>query len=200
MKIGGRLGSRTVLAVSDPSHVLSNYTGIRRQRRSQVSDPYDTNNNGTTPEDIKWTHDLYEGVTDAGSIAFVRNLPTSVTKQQLSKLFNEVGEVVSIKIDPGPLTTARIGFVKKASAAEAAVRFHGYKMQQRLIKVSEFNSLDEKDKQRRIGRDSDEEIDDDANMESLVFQRPFKRTSNHSMRRSILISDAPQRSVFDRMA
>lgn len=197
LKVGGRLGgNRKVIALSDPSVVRQTYNTIRRRREGFVSEPYEALNERRSSDDGRWSHDMYEGdaAGNPGSEAFVRNLPHSVTKQQLVKLFDGVGEVVSVKIDSGPLTTARIAFVKKNSAAEAAERLHGYKFQGRPIKVSEFHSLDSWDAERRV---SQEDMDD--NMAPRP-RRVFLRRATTSTSGPLLISDVPQRSVFDRLS
>lgn len=182
MKVGDRLSSRKVVAMSDRPLLRSVMEDVRQSKLSTSS----------SSNDAKWTHDMYDGniSSNPGSVAFVRNLPASVTKQQLSKLFGGAGEIASIKIDPGPLTTARIGYVKKASAMEATKRFHGQKILNRPIKVSEYNSLDAKDQERKMSKMGKED-------EDFYTEKPF--ALQFPTKRSVLISDVPHRSVFDRL-
>lgn len=185
MKIGGRLGNRRVIAVSDPSFFPSSNISNRRGRTHHSP-------HVKSSDDATWSHDMFEGdaAANPGSEVFVRNLPSSVTKQQLVRLFNAAGDVVSVKIDPGPLTTARVSFLKKNSAADAAKRFHGHKMQGSTIKVSEYQSSESLSKQNQI-------FDDDIMTDT---RRPRRSAAGPTTGRSVLMSDAPQRSVFDRLS
>eukprot|EP00916_Digyalum_oweni_P012507 GHVL01020674.1.p1 GENE.GHVL01020674.1~~GHVL01020674.1.p1 ORF type:complete len:224 (-),score=30.48 GHVL01020674.1:77-748(-) len=86
----------------------------------------------------KWKHDLFKemGPVIPGAEVFVRNLPRGVSQAQLQKLFSRVGDVVNIKIDKGPISTAKIGFLKKSSGFDAVDTLHGHKIGGNTIKVA----------------------------------------------------------------
>ncbi|XP_055388974.1 uncharacterized protein LOC129618171 [Condylostylus longicornis] len=176
----GRARPRRVLRRSDESF------GERHDRPAAAAEP--------SSEDSRWSHDLYEGSSssDPGSVAFVRNLPSSITTQQLHSLFVQAGEIAYVKIDAGALTTARIGFVRKTSSVEAVKRFHGMQIRGRAIKVSEFTSLDAQDAERRNAKTSQNDyLDGDIDMKSSITTR---RITNS--RQSALVSDAPRKSII----
>ena len=68
---------------------------------------------------------------------YVGNLLTSVSKQKLQNLFSQVGDIVSIWINPKhkQITYGFIGFADLASANEACKRFNNEELNFCKIKV-----------------------------------------------------------------
>ncbi|XP_953195.1 uncharacterized protein TA08960 [Theileria annulata] len=73
----------------------------------------------------RWRHDKFESLVSytPGSMIYVRNLPQSVTSDEL-------------KIEKGGLVSAFVGFVGAESAQKAIESFHKSEMNGRTIKVS----------------------------------------------------------------
>jgi len=93
----------------------------------------------------RWQHDQFDGPKTIGSAVFVRNLPQGVsTAEQLAGIFGAAGQVASVQVDAGPLTTATIGFVRQDAANEAERRFHGRWLQGSQMKVSEGDFVAER--------------------------------------------------------
>jgi len=107
---------------------------VRRQRGVRRSAPYETFNHPL--EEMQWDHDQYTGPQPVGSAVFVRSLPKGSTANQVGALFSSAGQVVSVKIDTGPLPTATVGFVRQDAAFAAEKRFHGHWFQGEQLKVS----------------------------------------------------------------
>lgn len=85
----------------------------------------------------RWQHDHFDGPKTVGSSVFVRNLPHGMaTAEHLAAIFAEAGQVASVQVDPGPLPTASVGFLRQDAALEAERRFHGRWLQGSQLKVS----------------------------------------------------------------
>eukprot|EP01066_Platyproteum_vivax_P009203 Platyproteum_vivax@DN4032_c0_g1_i1.p1 len=86
----------------------------------------------------KWRHDRYEGGGSgaAGSEVFVRNLPEQITQMHIQRLFKRAGDVIAVKVDNGPLSTAKVSFLKKNQAQDAVRMLHGHKLMGHAIKVA----------------------------------------------------------------
>lgn len=84
----------------------------------------------------RWQHDQFDGPPTVGSAVFVRGLPSRATAQQVGGLFSSAGQVASVQVDSGPITTATVGFVRRDTASEAERRFHGQWFQGSQLKVS----------------------------------------------------------------
>lgn len=157
------------------------------------------------PDNEEWQHDLYEGhvASNPGSEIFVRNLPSSVTANQLQSLFGKVGVVVAVKLDQGPLPTAKISFLKKNTAADAVDMFTGHKLHGKPIKVC---VLDTRQTQPSVTNDNDDGNDGylpalDSLHRGHQYQQTFRRTLKEKKTKasSFLRSDVPRTSVFDRL-
>jgi RNA recognition motif-containing protein len=131
----------------------------------------------------EWPHDLYleKMSVCAGSKVFVRNLPSSVTEEELCDLFKKFGPIVSVKVDYGPLPTAKISFLKRYSATNAVHSLMKYNMKGKLLKICVLDS--EKDK--TVSKDH---LIQPCNFQHIRPQQPIK-----------LHSDVPRLSVFDRL-
>lgn len=73
----------------------------------------------------RWSHDHFDGPPPVGSSVFVRNLPNGVSESQLVDMFTEIGEILAVRVDWGPLPTATVDFVRQDSANLASKTFHG---------------------------------------------------------------------------
>jgi len=146
---------------------------LRRGRRTLArSSPYG-------PE-AKWQHDLFDGVAAShpGSQIYVRNIPKACTESRLKTMFSKVGEVVAMKVDRGPLTTATISFLKPDAASLAIEAFHGSNMNGNTLKIAVL------------------EVDGGWNN---VARDPRGDTGSMGSRNGFVPSDKPRKSIFDRM-
>jgi RNA recognition motif-containing protein len=77
-----------------------------------------------------------------GRKIYVGNLPFKTTEPQLVEIFEQIGQVQSVKIitDPGSGRSKGFGFIEMASEQDvpkAIARFHGAEFEGRPLTVSE---------------------------------------------------------------
>lgn len=203
-----RHDDRTVTSYSTQlphrSVLLDEYGPVRPRRsslRPLSAVPYQHSKTSSTAEE--WQHDLFDGhvANHPGSEVFVRSLPSGITKEQLERLFGKVGVVVALKLDQGPLPTAKVSFLKKHSAADAVKMYSGYKLHGSVVKVCIYEKPSSA--QPNVTDDESFFLPNALQTSPGSYQKPHRRVP---LRRrsavnptSLLRSDAPQMSVFDRL-
>jgi len=169
-----RVGSRKVLKV--PSTLCDR---ISNRPSDQVA---------RTPG--RWVHDIFEDenpISAPASQVFIRGLSKSITEDFLRKMVRQAAgsDVIGIRVDRGPLTTAIIGFRRADSAAKVKQAHHGAKIDGAFIKVSVVEETNRPAKTR----DSKEiKMDVDVQPMNMVTMVADSVPDNKSSR-SVILTD-----------